>query len=256
MSDLIIADLTVAYGAAAVLHGISLAVRAGEVVTIVGANGAGKTTLLKTVAGLLAPRSGRIALDGQEIGGRPAYSVARHGVILVPEGRGIFGDQTVRDNLILGALPRARAKDSASVARDLDEQCALFPALRERLDMLAGGLSGGQQQMLALARGLMARPRVLLLDEPSLGLSPVLTRQIFEAIGRLKTAGLTILLVEQMAAQALALADRAYVLERGRIVLEGAASAVRENPMVIQAYLGRKEPPSANSHGEFANGAG
>jgi branched-chain amino acid transport system ATP-binding protein len=170
--------------------------------------------------------------------------VARYGVILVPEGRGIFGDQTVRDNLMLGALPRSEGTDAASVSRDLEEHLALFPVLRERLDMLAGGLSGGQQQMLALARGLMARPRVLLLDEPSLGLSPLLTRQIFEAIGRLKAAGLTILLVEQMAAQALALADRAYVLERGRVVLEGPAAEVRENPMVIQAYLGRSQPAS------------
>ncbi len=247
MSDLHITDLTGGYGAATVLHGISLAVRTGEVVTIVGANGAGKTTLLKTVAGLLAPRGGRIVLDGEEIGGRPAYAVARHGVILVPEGRGIFGDQTVRDNLLLGALPRGEGTDAASIRRDLEEQLALFPALRERLGMLAGSLSGGQQQMLALARGLMARPRVLLLDEPSLGLSPLLTRQIFEAIGRLKAAGLTILLVEQMAAQALSLADRAYVLERGRIVLEGTAADVREDPAVIQAYLGRahaaKETP-------------
>jgi len=239
MNDLIIADLSVGYGAATVLHGISLVVRVGEVVTIVGANGAGKTTLLKTVAGVLVPRRGRIALDGHDIGGRAAYTVARHGVILVPEGRGIFGDQTVRDNLMLGALARRAATDAASVQRDLEEQTSFFPALRDRLDMLAGGLSGGQQQMLALARGLMARPRVLLLDEPSLGLSPVLTRQIFDAIGRLKATGLTILLVEQMAAQALALADRAYVLERGRIVLEGTAAEGRENPMVMQAYLGR-----------------
>jgi branched-chain amino acid transport system ATP-binding protein len=246
MSNLTIDNLIAGYGAAMVLHGIGLTVRSGEVVTIVGANGAGKTTLLKMVAGLLAPRGGRIAVDGEEIGGRPAYAVARHGVILVPEGRGIFGDQTVRDNLMLGALPRIEGTDAASVARDLEEHLALFPALRERLDMLAGGLSGGQQQMLALARGLMARPRVLLLDEPSLGLSPLLTRQIFEAIGRLKAAGLTILLVEQMAAQALALADRAYVLERGRIVLEGTAAEVRENPMVIQAYLGRSRAAKEN----------
>lgn len=241
MSDLVIDDLSVGYGEATVLHGISLLVRPGEVVTIVGANGAGKTTLLKTVAGVLAPRRGRIVLAGTEIGGRPAYTVARHGVILVPEGRGIFGDQTVRDNLMLGALARREATDPASVQRDIGDQLSAFPALRERLDMPAGGLSGGQQQMLALARGLMARPRVLLLDEPSLGLSPVLTRQIFDAVGRLKTAGLTILLVEQMAAQALALADRAYVLERGRIVLEGTAAEVRKNPTVVQAYLGRTE---------------
>jgi branched-chain amino acid transport system ATP-binding protein len=208
-------------------------------VTIVGANGAGKTTLLKTVAGILRPWRGRIALDGDEIGGHPSYRVARRGLVLVPEGRGIFGDQTVRENLLLGALARREGRDQESVGADLDRCLVLFPALRDRLNGLAGGLSGGQQQMLALARGLMARPRVLLLDEPSLGLSPVLTRQIFDAIGRLKAGGLTILLVEQMAAQALALADRAYVLERGRIVLEGTAAEVRENPTVIQAYLGR-----------------
>jgi branched-chain amino acid transport system ATP-binding protein len=241
MSDLIIADLRVGYGAATVLHGISLAVRVGEVVTIVGANGAGKTTLLKTVAGLLAPRGGRIALDGNEIAGRPAYAVARRGVVLVPEGRGIFGDQTVRENLLLGALARREGREPASVAADLERHLTLFPALRDRLDGLAGGLSGGQQQMLALARGLMARPRVLLLDEPSLGLSPIFVRQIFNAIGQLRREGLTILLVEQMAAQALGLADRAYVLERGRIVLEGTAVEVRENPTVLQAYLGRTQ---------------
>jgi branched-chain amino acid transport system ATP-binding protein len=151
------------------------------VVTIVGANGAGKTTLLKTVAGLLAPRGGRIALDGNEIAGRPAYAVARRGVVLVPEGRGIFGDQTVRENLLLGALARREGREPASVAADLERHLTLFPALRDRLDGLAGGLSGGQQQMLALARGLMARPRVLLLDEPSLGLSPISTG-IFDAI--------------------------------------------------------------------------
>jgi branched-chain amino acid transport system ATP-binding protein len=157
----------------------------------------------------------------------------------VPEGRGIFGDQTVRDNLLLGALARSDARDAAAVGRDLEEALVLFPVLRERLLGLAGGLSGGQQQMLALARGLMARPRVLLLDEPSLGLSPILVRQIFAVIGRLRGTGLGILLVEQMAGQALALADRAYVLERGRITLEGTAAEVRENPAVIQAYLGR-----------------
>jgi branched-chain amino acid transport system ATP-binding protein len=211
------------------------------VVTIIGANGAGKTTLLKTVAGVLAPASGEIALDGQAIGGRPAYWVARQGVILVPEGRGIFGDQTVHDNLLLGALARRESQEPASTARDLDRQLALFPALRDRLDHLAGGLSGGQQQMLALARGLMARPRVLLLDEPSLGLSPRLTREIFAAIGRLKSERHTILLVEQMAEQALALADRAYILERGRFTLEGKGETFRNHPAVIQAYLGRGE---------------
>jgi len=207
----------------------------------VGANGAGKTTLLKTVAGVLRPWRGMIALDGEEIGGHPSYRVARRGLVLVPEGRGIFGDQTVRENLLLGALARREGRDQESIGVDLERCLALFPVLRDRLGGLAGGLSGGQQQMLALARGLMARPRVLLLDEPSLGLSPLFVRQIFEAIKRLRAEGLTIVLVEQMAAQALALADRAYVLERGRIVLEGTAAQVRENPTVIQAYLGRAE---------------
>jgi branched-chain amino acid transport system ATP-binding protein len=240
MNALAIAGLTVGYGAIQVLHEVSLAIPSGTIVTIVGGNGAGKTTLLKTVAGVLSPWRGTIALDGEAIGGRPSYWVARRGLVLVPEGRGIFGDQTVRENLLLGALARREGQDPASVATDLERGLALFPALRDRLDGLAGGLSGGQQQMLALARGLMARPRVLLLDEPSLGLSPIFVRQIFEAIGRLRAEGITILLVEQMAAQALALADRAYILERGRITLEGPAAEVRENPAVMQAYLGRK----------------
>ncbi len=241
MSALTIAGLTVGYGAIQVLHDVSLAIPGGTIVAIVGANGAGKTTLLKTVAGVLRPWRGVIALDGDEIGGQPSYRVARRGLVLVPEGRGVFGDQTVRENLLLGALARREGRDQESVGRDLERCLDLFPALRDRLNGLAGGLSGGQQQMLAVARGLMARPRVLLLDEPSMGLSPLFVRQIFEAIGRLRAEGLTILLVEQMAAQALALADRAYVLERGRIVLEGTSVEVRENPMVLHAYLGRSD---------------
>lgn len=239
MNAMAISGLAAGYGAIQVLHEVSLAIPAGRIVTIVGANGAGKTTLLKTIAGVLRPWRGTVLLDGETIGGRPSYWVARRGVVLVPEGRGIFGDQTVRENLLLGALARREGRDQQSVTADLERGLALFPILRERLDGLAGGLSGGQQQMLALARGLMARPRVLLLDEPSLGLSPLFVQQIFGAIGRLRAEGLTILLVEQMAVQALALADRAYVLERGRIVLEGTAAEVRENPAVVQAYLGR-----------------
>jgi branched-chain amino acid transport system ATP-binding protein len=239
MSALTVADLTVGYGAIQVLRGVSLTVPAGQIVTLVGANGAGKTTLLKAVAGVLRPWRGTVALDGEAIGSRPSYWVARRGVVLVPEGRGIFGDQTVRENLLLGALARRAGRDPESVAADLERNLTLFPALRDRLDGLAGGLSGGQQQMLALARGLMARPRVLLLDEPSLGLSPLFVRQIFEAIARLRREGLTILLVEQMAGQALALADYAYILERGLITLEGPAATVREDPAVMQAYLGR-----------------
>ncbi|HTI55109.1 MAG TPA: ABC transporter ATP-binding protein [Verrucomicrobiae bacterium] len=234
MSALGVSDLSVAYGAAAVLHGVSLEVRAGEIVTVIGANGAGKTTLLKTVAGVLRPASGRITVAGQPIGGRPSWEVARRGVALVPEGRGIFGDQTVRDNLLLGAL----ARQHGATAGDLERALGHFPALRERLDRPAGGLSGGQQQMLAVARGLMARPRFLLLDEPSLGLAPILVREIFAVIARLRDDGVSILLVEQMAAQALALADRAYVLERGRVTLAGPAAEIRVNPGVVRAYLG------------------
>ena len=245
MSALTVNGVTVGYGAIQVLREVSLTVPAGQIVTIVGGNGAGKTTLLKTVAGVLRPWRGTVTVDTEAIGGRPSYWVARRGVVLVPEGRGIFGDQTVRENLLLGALARRAGRDAASVAADLERNLTLFPALRDRLDSPAGGLSGGQQQMLALARGLMAQPRVLLLDEPSLGLSPLFVRQIFDAIGRLRHEGLTILLVEQMAAQALALADYAYILERGAITLEGPAASVRENPAVMQAYLGRGDRRSA-----------
>jgi branched-chain amino acid transport system ATP-binding protein len=241
MSALAVSGLVAGYGAIQVLHEVSLAIPAGRIVTIVGANGAGKTTLLKTIAGVLRPWRGNVLLDGETIGGRPSYWVARRGVVLVPEGRGIFGDQTVRENLLLGALARREGRDQHSVAVDLERSLTLFPILRERLESLAGGLSGGQQQMLALARGLMARPRVLLLDEPSLGLSPIFVKQIFGAIGRLRAEGLTILLVEQLAVQALALADHAYILERGRVTLEGPADSVRENPAVVQAYLGRSD---------------
>ena len=245
MNALTISGLVAGYGAIQVLREVSLAIPAGRIVTLVGANGAGKTTLLKTVAGVLRPWRGSVLLDEEAIGGRPSYWVARRGVVLVPEGRGIFGDQTVRENLLLGALARREGRDQQSVAADLERSLGLFPILRERLDSSAGGLSGGQQQMLALARGLMARPRVLLLDEPSLGLSPLFVQQIFSAISRLRAEGLTILLVEQMAAQALALADHAYILERGRITLDGPAAAVREDPAVMQAYLGRGDPRPA-----------
>ena len=247
MSPLEVSGLTVAHGAAPVLHDIALEVRPGEVVAVIGSNGAGKTTLLRTVAGVLRPVRGRIRLDGEDIAGRPSHAVARKGVILVPEGRGIFADQTVRDNLALGALARRDGRDSRAVAADLDRALALFPALRARLDTPAGELSGGQQQMLAVARGLMARPRYLLMDEPSLGLAPLLVREIFGAIARLRRDGVPVLLVEQMAGPALALADRGYVLERGRIVLEGPARALADDPAVVEAYLGRA--PAGGSPG-------
>jgi len=240
VSALSVSRLSASYGAVAVLHEVSLEVQAGEIVCVIGGNGAGKTTLLKTIAGVLRPAAGRVLSDGRDIGGRPSWWVARHGITLVPEGRGVFADQSVRDNLMLGTLARAEARDAAATRADLDSALGLFPALVEKLDLPAGALSGGQQQMLAVARGLMARPRVLLLDEPSLGLAPILVREIFATIERLRAQGVTVLLVEQMAAQALALADRAYVLERGRIILEGPAREVRENPTVIDAYLGRR----------------
>ena len=237
MSTLTVRGLEGGHGAARALTDVSMEVRPGELVAFIGGNGAGKTTLLKTIAGVLRPHAGSIRLGDEEIGGRPSWWVARRGITLVPEGRGIFGDQTVRDNLALGALAaRVRAEGAGDAA---ERALALFPALRARLDDLAGSLSGGQQQMLALARGLMARPRVLLLDEPSLGLAPLLVREIFDALARLRGEGLTILLVEQMAAQALALADRAYVLASGRITAAGTAAEVRSDPAVIQAYLGR-----------------
>ncbi|HEU5192534.1 MAG TPA: ABC transporter ATP-binding protein [Methylomirabilota bacterium] len=238
MSALTLRGLEAGYGATRALTDVSLEVRPGELVALIGGNGAGKTTLLKTIAGLLHPRAGSIRLDDEEIGGRPPWWVAHRGITLVPEGRGIFGDQTVRDNLALGALS-ARGRPADTAGEPMEHALALFPALHARLGDPAGSLSGGQQQMLALARGLMARPRVLLLDEPSLGLAPLLLRQIFEALARLRGEGLTILLVEQMAAQALALADRAYVLASGRITVAGTAAEVRADPGVIQAYLGR-----------------
>ncbi|PYM74204.1 MAG: ABC transporter ATP-binding protein [Candidatus Rokuibacteriota bacterium] len=236
MNALTVSGLAVSYGAVAALHDVSLEVRQGEIVSVIGGNGAGKTTLLKTIAGVLRPAAGRIAADGRDIAGRPSWWVARHGISLVPEGRGIFGDQSVHDNLVLGASARRGTVSAADIERAL----ALFPALAAKLGSPAASLSGGQQQMLAVARGLMARPRVLLLDEPSLGLAPMLAREVFAAIQRLRADGVTILLVEQMAVQALALADRAYVLERGRVILEGSAQTVRENPAVIDAYLGRR----------------
>jgi branched-chain amino acid transport system ATP-binding protein len=254
MSTLSVSGLSVAYGAAEVLHEVSLDVHEGEIVSVIGANGAGKTTLLKTVAGVLRPSGGRILLDGTDIGGRPSYHVARAGVVLVPEGRGIFGDQSVRDNLLLGALARRHARDTGAIAADLERALSHFPALGDRLDRPAGSLSGGQQQMLAVARGLMARPRFLLLDEPSIGLAPQLVRDIFAVLHRLRAEGVTILLVEQMAAQALALADRAYVLEGGRVTLEGPAPAVARNPAVVHAYLGRERMPGGSPQ-KFADKA-
>ena len=230
-------DLVVSYGAVEALHGISFEVKQGEIVTLVGANGAGKSPTLRAGSGLEAPRSGTVSFDGADVTGMAAHRLVRRGLCHVPEGRHIFTAMTVRENLELGAYTvRSHAKIAAGIERVL----ALFPRLGERIDQPGGTLSGGEQQMLAIARALMASPRVLLLDEPSLGLAPLLVRDIFREIGRInREEGTTILVVEQNANIALATAHRGYVLETGRIVLEDDAKALLANPRVKAAYLGQ-----------------
>ncbi len=230
-----VADLVTAYDRMEVLHGLSFEVRRGEIAVIIGANGAGKSTTLKTIAGLARASRGRVAFEGRDLAGRPAHWIARHGIALVPEGRLIFPDQSVLDNLRLGAYSRR----DAGVAEDVERQLDRFPILRERRRLPAGTLSGGEQQMLAIARALMARPRLLLLDEPSLGLAPRLAAEVFAALARLRDDGLTLLVVEQLAEAALEIADRGYVLERGRIVLAGRAGEIARDARVARAYLGR-----------------
>jgi branched-chain amino acid transport system ATP-binding protein len=231
-----VADLVVAYGAVEALHGVSLSVAKGEIVTLVGANGAGKTTLLRAVSGLVAPASGRISLDGESLVGRPAHRIVAKGVAHVPEGRRIFTGLSVRENLDLGAYVVHSRRETAE---RLERVTALFPRLKERMDQMGGTLSGGEQQMLAIGRAMMARPRLLLLDEPSLGLAPLLVQEIFREIVRInREEGTTILLVEQNANLALATASRGYVLETGRVVLVGPARDLLEDPQVKAAYLG------------------
>jgi len=231
-----VSDLHAGYGRVEVLRGLSFSVARGEIVVLIGPNGAGKTTMLKTLAGLLPVRGGSIIFEGRDVSGTPAHRLVRAGIALIPEGRLVFPDQTVRDNLRLGAYGRRGNGVDADIERHFDR----FPVLRERQRQLAGTLSGGEQQMLAIARGLMARPRLLLLDEPSLGLAPRLVREVFEVLPRLRDDGITLLLVEQMATLALAIADRGYVLERGGIVLEGRGRDLLGDPAVARAYLGRR----------------
>ena len=231
-------DLTAAYGRMEVLHGVSLRVARGEMAVIIGANGAGKSTTLRAVAGLVGATRGAIRWEGRELVGRAAHRTARDGIALVPEGRLIFPDQSVLDNLRLGAYGRR----DGGVAEDIERQLDRFPILRERRRQPAGTLSGGEQQMLAIARSLMARPRLLLLDEPSLGLAPRLVDEVFAALARLREEGLTLLVVEQLAEAALAIADRGYVLERGRIVLAAPARELLRDERVARAYLGRVRP--------------
>jgi branched-chain amino acid transport system ATP-binding protein len=226
----------VAYGAIQAVKGVSLEVRAGEVVTIIGANGAGKSTLLKAIVGLEPAAEGRILIDGRDCTNVPAHQRVALGVALSPEGRGVFADQTVRENLMLGAY--SRKLGAAALEAAIEREFLRFPRLKERQHQPSGTLSGGEQQMLAIARALMSEPRLLLLDEPSLGLAPLIVKSIFDAIRELRASGLTILLVEQMAKQALGVADRAYVLETGTVTLEGSGRELLADPKVKAAYLG------------------
>ncbi len=229
-------SVQISYGAIQAVRDVSLEIRAGEIVTIIGANGAGKSTLLKGVAGLEPLQGGRVTFDGRDITQVAAHQRVGLGLALSPEGRGVFADQTVYDNLVLGGYTRRR--DPAAVTEGVERGYRLFPRLRERREQLAGTLSGGEQQMLAMARALMSEPRLLCLDEPSLGLAPLIVQDIFAAICRLRDDGLTIVLVEQMANQALGVADRAYVLETGRITLSGSGAELLRDPNVRAAYLG------------------
>jgi branched-chain amino acid transport system ATP-binding protein len=228
-----------AYGPIKAIRGVSLKVRRGEISTVLGSNGAGKTTILKTISGIIDPRRGSVHFDGHDITARDPALIVRHGLVHVPEGREVFPLLSVRDNLLMGAYTR---QDRDAVARDIDAAYRYFPILRERAAQPAGLLSGGQQQMLAIARALVARPKMILLDEPSLGLSPKLTKEIFEIVVRInREHGTTILLVEQNANMALNAADHGYVLENGRIVMEDSCAVLREKDDVKEFYLGMKE---------------
>lgn len=227
-------DLVVKYGEIQALRGVSLQIDTGKIIAVVGANGAGKSTLMMTLGGLLKPASGTLLLDGKPYPGKP-YEVLAQGICLVPERRRLYANLTVRENLLMGAFLR---KDKPGIAADMEKMYELFPVMKERISQYAGTLSGGEQQMVAIARGLMSRPRLLLLDEPSLGLAPILMNTVFETIREIKAAGTTILLAEQNAFQALEMADQAFVLETGRIILSGTGEALMNDPLVRQAYLG------------------
>jgi branched-chain amino acid transport system ATP-binding protein len=228
-------NISVSYGAIRALKGVSMRVERGEVVTLIGANGAGKTTTLRTITGLLSPTEGRILFEGEEIAGRPTHQLVARGISMSPEGRGVFANLTVRENLMMGAYLK---KNKAEINEDLERGFRMFKRLKERESQKAGTLSGGEQQMLAMARALMSRPRLLLLDEPSLGLAPLVVHTIFEAIDEIRGQGMTVLLVEQNAHAALKHSDRAYVLETGRIVMEGPSKDLAADPRIKEAYLG------------------
>jgi branched-chain amino acid transport system ATP-binding protein len=236
---LTIKNLQAGYGKVEVLHGISLEVARGQVVTLIGSNGAGKTTTMRAVSGMIKPTAGEITLNGKRIDGLESYHIARQGLAHSPEGRRVFATMTVTDNLRLGAFPRyTGARARGDVEADLEKAMELFPRLKERRMQLAGTLSGGEQQMLAMARATMLNPEVVLLDEPSMGLAPILVDEVFRIIESLKARGVTMLLVEQFAAAALKVADYGYVLENGRIAVHGPAEKLRSDPAVQAAYLG------------------
>ncbi|WP_251551706.1 ABC transporter ATP-binding protein [Neobacillus muris] len=230
-----IKDINVYYGNIHALKGVSLDIQAGEIVTLIGANGAGKSTLLKTISGLLKPKSGEILFEGEHLAGKVPQTIVKRGISQVPEGRRVFANMSVEENLELGAYLR---KDKSGIQEDFQKVYQLFPRLHERLKQQSGTLSGGEQQMLAMGRALMARPRLLLLDEPSMGLAPLLVKTIFRIIEEINQTGTTILLVEQNANMALSIADRAYVIETGKIVASGTAEELGESDQIRNAYLG------------------
>jgi branched-chain amino acid transport system ATP-binding protein len=234
-----IKNLEAGYGKVKVLHGISIDVPKGQVVTLIGSNGAGKTTTMRAVTGMIKPTSGEISLASVKIDGFDSYKIARLGLAHSPEGRRVFSTMSVSDNLLLGAFPRMTgSRPKGDVKNDLERAMELFPRLKERRNQLAGTLSGGEQQMLAMARAIMLNPEIVLLDEPSMGLAPILVDEVFKIIARLKSEGVTMLLVEQFAAAALKVADYGYVLENGRITAHGAADKLMNDPAVKAAYLG------------------
>ena len=230
-----VTGLKVAYGGIQAVKGVDLEVRDGELVTLIGSNGAGKTTTMKAITGSLPMLGGDIEYLGKSIKGRGAWDLVKEGMAMVPEGRGVFARMTITENLQMGAYIRS---DKAGIAADIEKMFALFPRLRERRDQLAGTMSGGEQQMLAMGRALMSRPRLLLLDEPSMGLSPIMVDKIFEVIRDVSALGMTVLLVEQNASRALGIASRGYVMESGNVTMNGEAKALLDDPRVRAAYLG------------------
>ena len=232
-------DLYVSYGSLGAIKGVSFHVPPGEIVAILGSNGAGKTTMLRTISGLHRAASGQIIFDGENISDMPSYKIASRGLCMVPEGRQLFPEHTVLENLELGAYRRLRSGERHAVDRDREELLELFPRIREKLPQKAGLLSGGEQQMVAIARALISRPKLMMMDEPSLGLAPILIRSIFDALVSLRKTGTTLLIVEQMAWLALDVCDRAYVLDQGSVKASGSREELLKNPRILEAYLGK-----------------